>query len=233
MAKQSHYSIEIKDDTGKEVIFAAKWTVDERRRAVAKMRRLVERKPSSTKPQGNRAASLAETWTLPRNRRHLKGHTATLKRCTPIVRDVDGCLAPPIDLPPWQLAAGIANRPKLPRIRQSLHRCRVMLRVNALVEPIVFHPGVFARFLKRHRAVASAYRAAEGLRSVIDVAQFAEMQPGVAPADVTPDPQGPEDLAKRAEAKGYATEGIDHAARLEAAAGRGRINFFACSADSW
>jgi hypothetical protein len=61
MAKQSHYSIEIKDDTGKEVIFAAKWTVDERRRAVAKMRRLVERKPSSTKPQGNRAASLAET----------------------------------------------------------------------------------------------------------------------------------------------------------------------------
>jgi hypothetical protein len=52
-------------------------------------------------------------------------------------------LAPTIDLSPWQLAACVANRPKPPRIRQSLHRCRVMLRVNVLVEPIVFHPGVF------------------------------------------------------------------------------------------
>jgi len=90
---------------------------------------------------------------------HLKGPTATLKRCTRIARDVDGCLAPPIDLPPWQLAAAIATRPKPPRIRQSLHRCRVMLRVNVLVEPIVFHPGVFARFLERHRAIGAAYRA--------------------------------------------------------------------------
>ena len=83
---------------------------------------------------------------------HLKGPTATLKRCTPIARDVDGCLAPPFDLPPWQLAAAIANRPKPPRIRQSLHRCRVMLRVNALVEPIVFHPGVFARLFEQSRS---------------------------------------------------------------------------------
>jgi hypothetical protein len=50
----------------------------------------------------------------------LKGPAATLKRCTPIARDVDGCLAPPFDLPPWQLAAAIANRPKPLRIRQWL-----------------------------------------------------------------------------------------------------------------
>jgi hypothetical protein len=52
MAKQSRYSIEIKDDTGKKVIFAVKWTVDERRLAVAQMRRLVEQKASPLRPQG-------------------------------------------------------------------------------------------------------------------------------------------------------------------------------------
>jgi hypothetical protein len=31
----------------------------------------------------------------------------------------------------------------------------------------------------------------------------------------TPDPQGAEDFAKRTEAIGYATEGVDHVARLE------------------
>ena len=72
-------------------------------------------------------------------------------------------LAPPIDFPPWQLAAGIANRPKPARIRQSLHRCRMVLRVNALVEAVILHPGVFARFVECHRAVAAANRAAEGL----------------------------------------------------------------------
>jgi len=51
------------------------------------------------------------------------------------------------------------------------------------------------------------------------------VQPGTAPADVTPDPPGPADFAKRSEAVGYATEGTDHAARLEAVAGRRRINF--------
>jgi hypothetical protein len=54
--------------------------------------------------------------------------------------------------------------------------------LGALVEPKVFHPGVFARFIECHRAVAAAYRAAEGLRSVVDVAQLAEMQPGIASA---------------------------------------------------
>jgi hypothetical protein len=156
---------------------------------------------------------------------HLKGPTAPLKRCTPIARDVDGCLAPPIDLPPWQLAAAIANRPKPPRIRQALHRGRMVLRIHALIEAVIPHPGVFARLLKRHRAVASAYRAAEGLRSVVGVAQLAEMQPGIASADITPDPQGPEDFAKRAEAIGYATEGTDHVARLEPRSGQRRINF--------
>jgi hypothetical protein len=41
MAKQRRYSIEIKDDTGKTVIFtAADWTDDERRIAVAQLMRL-------------------------------------------------------------------------------------------------------------------------------------------------------------------------------------------------
>ena len=105
-------------------------------------------------------------------------------------------------------------------------------RVHALIEAVILHPGVFARFVECHRAIGAAYRAAEGLRPVVNVAKLAEMQPGIAPADITPDPQGSEDLAKCSEAIGYATEGTDHAARLEAAASRGRINFFACSADS-
>jgi hypothetical protein len=101
----------------------------------------------------------------------------------------------------------------------------MVLRVHALIEAVVFHPGVFARFIERHRAVAAAYRAAEGLRSVVDVAQLAEMQPRVASADITSDPQGAKDLAKRAEAVGDATEGTDHAARLEPRSGKRRINF--------
>ena len=41
MVKQRRYSIEIKDDTGKTVIFtAANWTDDERRVAVAQVMRL-------------------------------------------------------------------------------------------------------------------------------------------------------------------------------------------------
>jgi hypothetical protein len=41
MPKQRRYSIEIKDDTGKAVIFtAADWTDDERRVAVAQVMRL-------------------------------------------------------------------------------------------------------------------------------------------------------------------------------------------------
>ena len=41
MAKQRRYSIEIKDDQGKTVIFtAADWTDDERRQAIAQLMRL-------------------------------------------------------------------------------------------------------------------------------------------------------------------------------------------------
>jgi hypothetical protein len=83
----------------------------------------------------------------------------------------------------------------------------MVLRVHALIEAVVFHPGVFARFIERHRAVAAAYRAAEGLRSVVYVAQLAEMKPGIASADVIPDPQGPEDFAKCAEAIGTPRKG--------------------------
>ena len=63
MAKRSRYSIEIKDDRGKTFTFTADWTVDQRRLAVAQIRRLtdVKRGASTTRPQGNRAASLAET----------------------------------------------------------------------------------------------------------------------------------------------------------------------------
>ena len=91
----------------------------------------------------------------------------------------------------------------------------MVLRIHALIEAVIFHPGIFAGFIKRHRAIASAYRAAEGLRSVVNVAQLAEMQPGMASADISPDPHGAEDFAKRTEAIGYATEGVDHVARLE------------------
>jgi len=46
----------------------------------------------------------------------------------------------------------------------------VVLRIEA----VVLHPGVFAGFLERERAVGTADRAAEGLRPVIDVAQLAK-----------------------------------------------------------
>ena len=57
MAKQSRYSIEIEDDTGKTFAFTADWTVDQRRLAVVQIRRLTEvkRGASPTRPQGNRA----------------------------------------------------------------------------------------------------------------------------------------------------------------------------------
>ena len=78
---------------------------------------------------------------------------------------------------------------------------------TALVEPKVFHPGVFARLLKRHRAVTSAYRAAEGLRPVVDIAQVPKRQAGIATADVAPDPQRAEGLAECAKAVGHAGTG--------------------------
>jgi hypothetical protein len=105
-----------------------------------------------------------------------------------------------------------------------------VLRIHALIEAVILHPGVFARFSASHGAIATANRAAEGLCPVVHVAQLAEMQPGIAPADITPDPQGVEDFAKHAEATGYATEGTDHVARLEPRCGQRRINLYACSA---
>jgi hypothetical protein len=57
----------------------------------------------------------------------------------------------------------------------------MVLRLHALVEAVVFHPGVFAGFIERHRAVAAANRATKGLCPVVHVAQLAEMQPGIAP----------------------------------------------------
>jgi hypothetical protein len=36
-------------------------------------------------------------------------------------------------------------------------------KLAALIEAVILHPGVFARFIECHRAVAAAYRAAEGL----------------------------------------------------------------------
>jgi hypothetical protein len=63
MAKQSRYSIEIKDDRGKTFTFTADWTVDQRRLAVVQIRRLADakRRASPTRPPGNRATSLAAT----------------------------------------------------------------------------------------------------------------------------------------------------------------------------
>jgi hypothetical protein len=97
-------------------------------------------------------------------------------------------LAPFIDLAPWQLATRVANSLKPPRVRQSLYRCRVVLRVHALIEAVVLHSDVFARLFNSHRAIAAAHREAEGLCPIVDVAQLAYMQPGIAPADVPPDP---------------------------------------------
>jgi hypothetical protein len=107
--------------------------------------------------------------------------------------------------------------------RGPLYRCRMVLRA-ALMETVILHPGVFAGFLERDGAVGAAYRAAEGFRSVVDVAQVAQRQSGIASADVAPDPQN-EDFSKRAETIGYATEGIDHDARPETVAGRAESTF--------
>jgi hypothetical protein len=95
-----------------------------------------------------------------------------------------------------------------------------VLRVDALVEAVIVHAGVLAGFIERHRAVGPANRAAEGLRPVVDVAQLAKKHPGIAPADVTPDPQRAEGLAERAEAVGDAAKGPTMGTRLEQIAAR-------------
>ena len=103
---------------------------------------------------------------------------------------------------------------------------------TALVEPKVFHPGVFARFSASHGAIATANRAAEGLCPVVHVAQLAEMQPGIAPADITPDPQRSEDLAKRSEAVGHAGEAVDHGWEARCDWRSVANQLFACSASN-
>jgi hypothetical protein len=45
-----------------------------------------------------------------------------------------------------------------------------MLRVHALIEAVILHPGVFAGFLKRDCAVRTADRATEGLGPVVNIA---------------------------------------------------------------
>jgi hypothetical protein len=89
----------------------------------------------------------------------------------------------------------------------SFDGSRVVLRVHALIEAVILHPGVFAGFIERHRAVGAAYRATEGLRPVINAVQFAKKQPRVAPATIAPDPQRAEGLAESAEAVGHARKG--------------------------
>jgi hypothetical protein len=54
----------------------------------------------------------------------------------------------------------------------------VVLRIHALIDAVILHPGVFAGLLERERAIGAAYRA--GLRPVINVAQLAKNQPRVA-----------------------------------------------------
>ena len=69
MAKQSRYSIEIKDETGKTFTFTADWTVDQRRLAVSQIRRLVDAKraASATRPQAE-AQPFADEYCKPRGR---------------------------------------------------------------------------------------------------------------------------------------------------------------------
>jgi hypothetical protein len=52
----------------------------------------------------------------------------------------------------------------------------------------------------------------------------------LAPADITSDPERPEDLAQRAEAVGYATEGADHGRETRGDWRSGANQLFACSA---
>jgi hypothetical protein len=61
-----------------------------------------------------------------------------------------------------------------------------MLRVHALIEAVILHCGILAGFLKRDCALGTADRAAEGRGPVVNVAQLANKQSCVAPANVTP-----------------------------------------------
>ena len=73
MAKQSRYSIEIKDETGKTFTFTADWTVDQRRLAVPQIRRRtdVERGTSPTRAQHASRPSFGCP-TEPPSREHIK-----------------------------------------------------------------------------------------------------------------------------------------------------------------
>jgi hypothetical protein len=94
-------------------------------------------------------------------------------------------LAPSVALPSWQLAADVAI---LPTWRYDRHfgsvirltAAGVVLRIHALIEAVILYPGVFVGFLERERAIGAAYRAAENLCLVINVAQLAKQQPRVA-----------------------------------------------------
>ena len=68
------------------------------------------------------------------------------------------------------------------------------LRIRSLIDSpgpeaegvLARHAGSWAsRLVKRHRTIGTTNRAAEGLRPIVDVAKFAEIQPGITPADVT------------------------------------------------
>jgi hypothetical protein len=63
-------------------------------------------------------------------------------RLTFVAAGVAGFLAPSVDLPSWQLTADVTIGSAL-RFGHPFDSSRAVLRVHALIEPIVVHPGVF------------------------------------------------------------------------------------------
>jgi hypothetical protein len=113
-----------------------------------------------------------------------------------------------------------------PRLREDLANVAATARPHfcsgTRLPPGPISPGLGV--LKRQNVPLLAAITKISLLSISLLSWRPKAKLGIAPADVTPDPQGPETFSKCAEAIGYATEGTDHAPRLEAVAGRGRIN---------
>ena len=83
MAKQSRYSIEIKDETGKTFTFTADWTVDQRRLAIAQFGGWSTRR-ERLQQQGRRAIEWQAS--LRHERQHVTGPSVvnTHQACKPL-----------------------------------------------------------------------------------------------------------------------------------------------------
>jgi hypothetical protein len=91
----------------------------------------------------------------------------------------------------------------------------MVLRIHALIEAVILHPGIFAGFLERDRAVGAAYLTAEGLGPVIDVMQSCELQSGIAAAHIAAQPHLSIGLGGSAASEGAIGPRSNHPTRLE------------------